>query len=153
MKTYTARPSEIESRWYLIDAEGQTLGRLAANIARLLRGKHKPTYTPHLNTGDHVVVVNASRVRVTGSKGEKKIYTRYTGYPDGLRQRTYNELAKIHPTAPLEHAVKGMLQHNTLGADMLRRLRVYAGPSHRHTAQQPLAIRFGSKGEIETIGR
>ncbi len=152
MKTYSARPSEIRHAWYLVDADGQTLGRLAANIARILRGKHKPTYTPHLNTGDHVVVVNVSRLRVTGKKGEDKVYTRYTGYPGGLRKRTYNELVRLDATAPLQHAVRGMLQHNTLGNDMLSRLRLYAGPQHRHTAQQPVRIRFGAKGEIEVIG-
>lgn len=152
MKTYSARASEIRHAWYLVDADGLTLGRLAANIARILRGKHKPTYTPHLNTGDHVVVVNASRLRVTGKKGEDKVYTRFTGYPGGLRKRTYNELVRLDATAPLQHAVRGMLQHNTLGDDMLKRLRIYPGPQHRHTAQQPVRIRFGAKGEIEVIG-
>jgi large subunit ribosomal protein L13 len=152
MKTYSARASEIRHAWYLVDADGLTLGRLAANIARILRGKHKPTYTPHLNTGDHVVVVNASRLRVTGKKGEDKVYTRFTGYPGGLRKRTYNELVRLDATAPLQYAVRGMLQHNTLGDDMLKRLRIYAGPQHRHTAQQPVRIRFGAKGEIEVIG-
>ncbi len=153
VKTYSARPAEIERRWYLVDAEGETLGRLAVNIARVLRGKHKPMYTPHLNTGDHVVVINASRLRVTGKKGEGKLYTRFTGYPGGLRTRTYNQLAKVHPTGPLRHAVAGMLQHNTLGREMLGRLRIYAGPAHRHAAQRPVPIRFGQKGEIQVIGR
>jgi len=153
MKTYSARPADIERRWYLVDAEGETLGRLAANIARVLRGKHKATYTPHLNTGDHVVVVNADRVRVTGKKGAGKLYTRFTGYPGGLRTRTYEQMTKAHPTGPLRQAVEGMLQHNTLGQEMVSRLRIYAGPAHPHAAQRPVPIRFGPKGEVQVIGR
>ena len=147
-RTYMAKAGEVEDRWYVVDARGQTLGRLAVNVARVLRGKHRPQYTPHLVTGDHVIVINAADIVVTGGKQRKKQYVRYSGYPGGLRARTY-EQAKAHdPTFPLQHAVKGMLQHNTLGAEMLRRMRIYAGPDHRHEAQQPILISFGALGEI-----
>ena len=152
-KTYTAKPSEITASWYIIDASGQTLGRLAANVAKVLRGKHKPMYTPHLNTGDHVIVVNVKGIRVTGKKMTDKIYTSYTGYPGGLRKRAYGDMVVRHPTYPFRHAVSGMLQHGTLGKEQLRRLKVYAGDAHPHKAQQPVPIRFGSKGDIEVIGR
>ena len=152
-KTYSAKPSEISSGWYIVDASGQTLGRLAANVARILRGKHKPMYTTHLNTGDHVIVVNVKGIKVTGKKPTDKIYTSFTGYPGGLRSRAYGDMVNRHPTYPFRHAVSGMLQHGTLGKDQLRRLKVYAGDAHPHTAQRPVPIRFGSKGEIEVIGR
>jgi large subunit ribosomal protein L13 len=146
--TYQARPGEVESRWYLVDARGETLGRLAVNVARVLRGKHRPQYTPHVNTGDHVIVINARELRVTGKKRTDKIYDRYSGYPSGRRERSYEEAVAVDPTFPLVHAVKGMLQHNTLGADQLKRLRVYAGAEHKHAAQRPRPIRFGELGEI-----
>ncbi|TMG38100.1 MAG: 50S ribosomal protein L13 [Chloroflexi bacterium] len=152
-KTYTARLSDLKPSWYLIDANGQTLGRLAANVARLLRGKHKPMYTPHLNTGDHVIVINVRGIKVTGKKVEEKFYKSYTGYPGGLRQRAYGDMLKRHPAFPFRHAVGGMLQHGTLGKDQLKRLKVYSSDAHPHRAQQPVPIRFGSKGEIEFIGR
>jgi large subunit ribosomal protein L13 len=152
-KTYSAKPSEITASWYIIDARGQTLGRLAANVAKLLRGKHKPMYTPHLNTGDHVIVVNVKGIRVTGKKMTDKVYTSYSGYPGGLRKRAYGDMVDKHPTFPFRHAVGGMLQHGTLGKAQLRRLKVYAGDAHPHKAQQPVPIRFGDKGEIEVIGR
>jgi large subunit ribosomal protein L13 len=152
-KTYSAKPTEIIASWYIVDASGQTLGRLAANVAKVLRGKHKPTYTPHLNTGDHVIVVNVKGIRVTGKKVTDKIYTSYTGYPGGLRKRAYGDMVVKHPTEPFRHAVGGMLQHGTLGKEQLRRLKVYAGDAHPHKAQQPVAIKFGSRGEIEVIGR
>ncbi|HYS01490.1 MAG TPA: 50S ribosomal protein L13 [Candidatus Eisenbacteria bacterium] len=151
-KTYTARPADLKPRWLLVDAQGQTLGRLAANVARLLRGKHKPDFTPHLNTGDHVIVVNASGLRVTGKKVETKIYTRYTGYPGGLRKTAYGDLARRYPTAPFRHAVRGMLQHGTLGTEQLKRLKIYAGAAHPHQSQQPVPIAFGAKGEIKELG-
>jgi large subunit ribosomal protein L13 len=151
-KTFTARPSELKQEWYLIDADGQTLGRLAANVAKVLRGKHKPTYTPHLNAGDHVVVINAKGIRVTGKKFRDKVYTRYTGYPGGLRKRGYGEAVAKQPTFPFQHAVAGMLQHGTLGKAQLSRLKVYAGEAHPHVAQRPVPIRFGAKGEIEVLG-
>ena len=151
-KTYSARAADLQARWYLVDASGQTLGRLAANVARLLRGKHKPTYTPHLNSGDHVIVVNLKQVRVTGKKMTDKVYTSYTGYPGGLRKRAYGDMTSRHPTYPFRHAVSGMLQHGTLGKEQLRRLKVYSGTAHRHTAQRPVPIRFGRNGEVELIG-
>jgi large subunit ribosomal protein L13 len=147
-KTYMARPGQVEDRWLLVDARGQTLGRLAVNIARVLRGKHRPEFTPHLVTGDHVIVVNAAEIVVTGGKLTKKLRSRYSGYPGGRRVRTYAQAVERDPTFPLRHAVRGMLQHNTLGAEMLRRLRIYAGAEHRHEAQQPIPISFGPLGEI-----
>jgi len=146
--TYQAKPGDVEARWYLVDARGQTLGRLAANIARVLRGKHRPQFTQHINTGEHVVVINARDIRVTGRKRTTKIYDRYSGYPSGRRERTFEQAVEIDPTFPIVHAVRGMLQHNTLGADQLKRLRVYAGPEHRHEAQRPQPITFGDLGEI-----
>jgi large subunit ribosomal protein L13 len=152
-KTYSAKPSEITASWYIVDASGQTLGRLAANVAKVLRGKHKPTYTPHLNTGDHVIVVNVKGIRVTGKKVTDKIYTSYTGYPGGLRKRAYGDMVVKHPTHPFRHAVSGMLQHGTLGKAQLGRLKVYVGDAHPHKAQQPVPIKFSARGEIEVIGR
>lgn len=152
-KTYSAKPSEITTTWYIVDARGQTLGRLAANVAKLLRGKHKPIYTPHLNTGDHVIVINARGIRVTGKKPVDKIYTSYSGYPGGLRKRAFGDMIQRHPTYPIRHAVAGMLQHGTLGKAQLRRLKVYSGDAHPHKAQQPVNIKFNPRGEIEIIGR
>ena len=152
IKTYSPKASELKPAWYLVDADGQTLGRLASNIAKVLKGKHKPTYTPHLNTGDFIVVVNAERVHVTGNKREAKTYERYSGYPGGLRSRTLEEQLARRPEEPLREAVRGMLQHNTLGGEMLKRLKVYAGAEHKNQAQQPQPIRFNQKGEIEIIG-
>ncbi len=148
-KTWTARKEDLKGDWYVVDATGVALGRLASSVARLLRGKHKPIFTPHLNTGDHVIVVNAARVLVTGSKADGKLYTRYSGYPSGLKARTLREAQELDPTFPVYNAVRGMLQRNTLGADMLKRLRVYAGPDHSHQAQQPRAVTFNSRGDIE----
>jgi large subunit ribosomal protein L13 len=152
IKTYSPKASELKPAWYLVDADGQTLGRLASNIAKVLKGKHKPSYTPHLNTGDFIVVVNAERVHVTGNKREAKTYERYSGYPGGLRSRTLEEQLARRPEEPLREAVRGMLQHNTLGGEMLKRLKVYAGAEHKNQAQQPQPIRFNQKGEIEIIG-
>lgn len=146
--TYQPRAGSVPSQWYLVDARGQTLGRLAVNIARVLRGKHRPQFTPHLNTGDHVIVVNARDIVVTGRKRTLKTYDRYSGFPGGRRVRTFEESIERDPTYPVVHAVRGMLQHNTLGADMLKRLRVYAGSEHKHAAQCPQPIRFGDLGEI-----
>ncbi|MBO0688391.1 MAG: 50S ribosomal protein L13 [Candidatus Dormibacteraeota bacterium] len=148
-KTWTPRREDLHGDWYVVDATGLTLGRLASNVARLLKGKHKPTYAPHVNTGDHVVVINASRVVLTGSKLNDKVYTRYTGYPGGLRKRTLRRQQEMDSTVPVVKAVRGMLQRNTLGADMLRRLRVYPGAEHKHQAQQPQAITFNEKGDIQ----
>ena len=146
--TYQPRAGSVPAQWYLVDARGQTLGRLAVNIARVLRGKHRPQFTPHLNTGDHVVVINAQDIVVTGRKRALKTYDRYSGYPGGRRVRTFEETVERDPTLPLSHAVRGMLQHNTLGTEMAKRLRVYAGSEHKHAAQRPQPIRFGDLGEI-----
>ena len=148
-KTWTAKAADLKSDWYVVDATDQVLGRLASGVAAILRGKHKPTYTPHLNSGDHVVVINAAKVRVTGSKMQTKEYTRYTGYPGGLRTRSLQKAQDLDPTFPVTTAVRGMLQRNTLGADMLKRLRVYAGPDHGHAAQKPKTLTFDSKGNLK----
>lgn len=147
-RTWTARKEDLAGDWYVVDATGVPLGRLASNVAKILKGKHKPTYTPHLNTGDHVIVVNAERVLATGDKLDAKVYTRYTGYPSGLRSRTLRQQRELDPTFPIRHAVRGMLQRNTLGAEMLRRLRVYTGSEHRHEAQSPRLITFNEKGDM-----
>lgn len=148
-KTYFATAKDADQQWYLVDAAGQSMGRLATNIARVLRGKHRPQYTPHINSGAHVVVVNADKIAFTGAKGlGGKVYRRYTGYPGGLRERTVAESMAVDPTFPLRHAIRGMLQHNTLGRDMLTRVRIYAGATHPHEAQQPVAVTFGPLGEI-----
>src|SRR6058998_2861229 len=138
MKTYSAKPGEITREWYLVDAEGKTLGRLATQIADVLRGKKKPQYTPHVDTGDFVVVVNAEKVRVTGKKLEQKIYYRHSGYPGGLRERTLAEQLARRPEEVIRKAVKGMLPKNKLAAAQLRKLKVYAGPEHPHSAQNPV---------------
>lgn len=135
MKTYSAKAAELKPAWHVMDASGKTLGRLASEIAILLMGKHKPIYTRHLNTGDFVVVLNAAKVRVTGKKAEQKIYYRHSGYPGGLKSTTFARMMETHPTRVIEHAVKGMLPHNRLGRDMLRRLKVYPGDTHPHQAQ------------------
>ena len=148
-KTWTARKEDLKGDWYVVDATGVPLGRLASSVARVLKGKHKPTYTPHLNTGDHVIVVNAAKVGITGGKLDGKVYTRYSGYPGGLRKRTLREAQELDPTFPIVNAVRGMLQNNTLGGDMLKRLRVYAGPEHEHEAQRPRPITFDQRGDIQ----
>jgi large subunit ribosomal protein L13 len=137
MKSYMARPSSVERKWHLIDAEGQTLGRLAAEIACLLRGKNKPQYTPHIDTGDFVVVVNADRVVVTGKKAEQKVYRRHTGYPGGLREMSYEQMLERKPTEILRKAVRRMMPKTRLGRQQLRKLKIYAGPEHPHEAQSP----------------
>lgn len=135
MKTYRVKASDIERRWWLIDASGKILGRIATEIARLLLGKNKPIYSPHLDVGDFVVIINAAKVRVTGKKAEEKIYYRHTGYPGGLKSITFARMLETHPTRLIEHAVKGMLPHNRQGRAMMRRLKVYAGDTHPHQAQ------------------
>jgi large subunit ribosomal protein L13 len=137
MKTYNAKPGEITREWYLVDAEGQTLGRLATRLADLLRGKGKPQFTPHVDTGDFVVVVNAEKVAVTGNKLDSKVYYRHSGYPGGLRERTLREQLARRPEEVLRKAVKGMLPRNRLGRQQLTKLRIYAGPDHPHEAQEP----------------
>lgn len=135
MRTYATKASDVERCWWVIDASGKTLGRLATEVARLLRGKRKPIYSPHLDTGDFVVVVNAAKVRVTGKKAKEKIYYHHTNYPGGLKSITFAKLLETHPTRLIEHAVKGMLPHNRQGRAMSRRLKVYAGDAHPHQSQ------------------
>ena len=137
MKTYTAKPGEITREWYLVDAEGKTLGRLATQIADVLRGKRKPQYTPHVDTGDFVVVVNAEKIRVTGDKLAQKVYWRHSGYPGGIKSRTLAEMLEKRPEEVIRKAVKGMLPRNRLARQQLTKLKVYAGPDHPHAAQQP----------------
>ena len=144
MKTYNTKASDLKPAWHVIDASGRTLGRLASEVATLLMGKHKPIYTPHLNTGDFVIVLNAAKVRVTGRKAEQKTYYRHSGYPGGLKSVNLARMMQTHPTRVIEHAVKGMLPHNPLGRDMLRRLKVYAGDIHPHEAQ------VGGRSRAET---
>ena len=137
MKTLMAKPGKNEKKWYLIDAEDKTLGRLATKIAHILRGKHKPEYTPHVDTGDYIVVINAEKVTVTGTKAKNKQYEHYTGYPGGLKAISFEKLQKRFPARIIEKAVKGMLPKNPLGYAMLTKLKVYAGSSHPHSAQNP----------------
>jgi large subunit ribosomal protein L13 len=140
-KTYVTKKDEIQRDWVLVDANGQNLGRLATRIAAVLRGKHKPTFTPSLDTGDFVVVVNAEKITVTGGKLEEKEYYEYSGYPGGLRATSLREQLQKHPDRVVLHAVKGMLPHNRLGRAMLKKLKVYAGPEHPHQAQQPTEMK------------
>jgi large subunit ribosomal protein L13 len=137
VKSYMARPLEVERRWYVVDAEGKTLGRLATEIAKVLRGKNKPQYTPHIDTGDFVVVVNAEKVVVTGRKAEQKVYRRHSGYPGGLKTTTYERMMERQPTEILRRAVKGMMPKSRLARQQLRKLKIYAGPEHPHAAQSP----------------
>ncbi|HHU52648.1 MAG TPA: 50S ribosomal protein L13 [Clostridiaceae bacterium] len=137
MKTYVAKPSEIERKWYVIDVADQILGRVATEIATILRGKHKPEYTPFLDTGDYVVVVNADKIKVSGKKEKDKVYRRHSGYPGGLKEVTLGEVRAKHPERIIKHAVKGMLPKNALGRQMLKKLKVYAGPEHNNQAQKP----------------
>ncbi len=140
MKTFSAKPAEVRRDWYVVDATGKTLGRLSTEIARRLRGKHKPEYTPHVDTGDYIVVVNAAKVRVTGNKLRDKVYHRHTGYIGNLRSVPLGKLLDDAPERVIEHAVKGMLPRGPLGRRMLSKLRVFAGPEHDHTAQQPIPL-------------
>ncbi len=140
MKTYMPKASEIDRKWYLVDAEGMVLGRLATEIATILRGKNKAEYTPHMDMGDFVVVVNADKIVLTGKKEQQKLYRRHTGYPGGLREVPYERMMEKHPERVLENAVRGMLPKNTLGRAMFRKLKVYAGPNHKQQAQQPVKI-------------
>jgi large subunit ribosomal protein L13 len=140
MKTWTAKAEDVERAWYVVDAEGQTLGRLATRIADTLRGKGKPTYTPHVDTGDFVIVVNADKIVVTGNKLDQKRYYRHSGYPGGLRSRTLREQLDRRPTEVIRTAVKGMLPRNKLASRQITKLKVYAGPEHPHTAQNPTEL-------------
>jgi large subunit ribosomal protein L13 len=147
MKTYAVKASDIQRNWYVVDADGQVLGRLASEIARVLRGKHKPIYTPHLDTGDFVVVVNAEKVRVTGAKESDKFYYRHSGYPGGLRAESVAQVRARFPERLIERAVKGMLPHNALGRQMYRKLKVYAGPNHPHASNGPKPLNIDARGE------
>ncbi len=142
MKTFVAKPAEIKRDWYVIDAEGKTLGRMATEIARRLRGKHKPEYTPHADTGDYIVVINAEKVHVTGNKRQDKIYYRHTGYPGGLKQANFDIMINNFPERVVEIAVKGMLPKGPLGRAMYTKLKVYAGAEHPHAAQQPQELKL-----------
>lgn len=137
MKTFSAKPAEVKRDWYVIDAQDKVLGRLATEVARRLRGKHKPVYTPHVDTGDYIVIVNADKVRVTGAKAQKKLYHHHTGYIGGLKTTSFEKLQASKPERIIEIAVKGMLPKNSLGRDMFRKLKVFAGTEHNHQAQQP----------------
>lgn len=144
MRTYSTKKSDIERKWYLVDAQGAVLGRLASEVATILRGKRKPIYAPHLDTGDHVVVVNADKVVLTGEKLDRKKYYRHSGYPGGLRETSYRKLVQEKPELVVEKAVRGMLPKNRLGRAMLRKLHVYAGPDHPHQAQRPEKLTLGT---------
>ena len=142
MKTFVAKPHEVERKWYVIDAEGKTLGRLASEAASILRGKKKPIFTPHVDTGDYVIIINAGKVEVTGKKRESKVYKHHTGYPGALREITFEKLLAKKPEAIIRHAVKGMLPKGKLGRKMYKKLKVYAGPTHKHEAQKPEVWEF-----------
>ena len=137
MSSFIQKPAEVERKWYVVDAEGKTLGRMASQIAAILRGKNKPTYTPHVDCGDYVIIINADKVAVTGKKRQEKIYKRHTGYPGGLRELTFEQLMEKHPEEVVRHAVKGMMPNGKLGRKMFKKLKVYAGPEHDHAAQKP----------------
>ena len=137
MKSYVAKPQDVERKWYVLDAEGKTLGRLASGAASILRGKKKPIYTPHVDTGDYVIVINAEKIEVTGKKRKEKIYKRHTGYPGGLREITFEKLQAQKPEEIIRHAVKGMMPKGPLGRQMYKKLKVYAGPEHNNAAQKP----------------
>jgi large subunit ribosomal protein L13 len=143
VKTFSPKPRDIERRWYVVDADGAVLGRLASEVAKILRGKHKPIFAPHMDTGDHVIVVNAKRVRLTGGKEEKKVYQRHSGYPGGLNRVTFARMIGQRPVHVVEKAIRGMLPKNRLGRQMARKLAVYEGPEHPHQAQKPTALPLG----------
>lgn len=142
MRTYSPKRDDIENKWYLIDAEGKILGRLASETSRLLQGKHRPKYSPHMNFGDHVIIVNAEKVRISGKKPVQKIYRHHTGWPGGLRTQVYRDVQREFPERIIHMAVKGMLPRNRIGRTMARKLRVYAGPNHPHEAQKPEEIKL-----------
>ena len=142
MKTYYAKPLEVEREWVFIDATDQVLGRVAAKAAHILKGKHKPQYTPHVDTGDFVIIVNADKIRMTGTKATSKEYYRHSGFPGGLKMETFAEAMQKHPERVIEHAVKGMLPKNTLGRKQGKKLKVYVGPEHPHAAQKPREIKM-----------
>ena len=140
MPTYTPKASEIERGWFVVDAEGVVLGRMASEVARVLRGKHKPIFTPHLDTGDHVIVVNAAKVVLTADKAERKMVYRHSGYPGGIKRQTFADLLERKPEEAVRKSIRGMLPKNRLGRQMAKKLKVYAGPQHPHAAQQPVPL-------------
>lgn len=142
MKSFMAKSNEIEKKWYVIDAEGKVLGRLATEVATILSGKNKPTYTPHVDTGDYVVIINAEKIKLTGKKLEQKNYSYHTGYPGGLKQVPYKDLIVSKPEKIIELAVKGMLPKSSLGRNMIKKMKVYSGPEHKHEAQMPEIYEF-----------
>ena len=142
MRTYSPKASEIQRNWYVVDAEGMVLGRVATEVARILRGKHKPTFTPHLDVGDHVIIVNADKVVLSSGKAEKKVIYRHSGYPGGLSSQSYGDLLATKPEEAVRRAVRGMLPKSRLGRQQIKKLKVYAGPVHPHSAQQPEALEF-----------
>jgi large subunit ribosomal protein L13 len=142
-KTFVTKKEDVQQDWYVVDAAGQTLGRLAARVASVLRGKHKPVYSPSVDVGDYVIVVNAEKIHVTGRKLDQKMYYRFSGYPGGLRETALRDLLQRRPTQAVEHAVRGMLPKNRLGRQMFKHLKVYAGPEHPHVAQQPKTLELG----------
>jgi len=145
VKTYVPKLGEIEKKWHLIDADGQVLGRVAAEAAKLLRGKHKPQFTPHMDCGDHVIIINAAKAKVTGRKAEQKKYYHYSGYVSGMSEVTYNQMLAKHPTRAMMLAVKGMLPRNRLGRRLAKHIRIYAGPDHKQEAQQPEPYTVGAR--------
>lgn len=149
MKTFSPKPTDYQRVWWVLDADGQVLGRLAVEAAKLLRGKHKPVYAPHADTGDYVVVINAKGIKLTGKKGEQKMYRRHSGYPGGLREVPYERLLADRPSIAIERAVKGMLPHNRLGRSMFGKLRVYDGPQHPHASQNPTVRTINGKAKGE----
>jgi large subunit ribosomal protein L13 len=151
MKTYSPKPEHIERRWYVVDAGGQVLGRVASEVATLLRGKHKPMYAPHMDTGDHVVVINADKIELTGKKGEDKYAHRHSGYPGGITAVRYRDLMATRPVAAVEKAVRGMLPKNSLGRQMIKKLHVVPGPEHPHAAQSPVALALGERPKWEGL--
>lgn len=139
-KTYTAKPADIQRAWYVVDANGKILGRLASEVAKRLRGKHKPIYTPHIDTGDYIIIINAKNIKVTGNKAKQKTYHHHTGFPGGLKSITFDKLLQKKPVAVVEKAIKNMLPRGPLGRDMYRKLKVYPGAEHKHAAQQPKTL-------------
>jgi len=146
MRTYSVKPSEINREWYVVDADGLTLGRMSCEVAKILRGKHKPQYTPHMDTGDFVIVVNAEKIKMTGDKMNQKVYYHHSGYLGGLKEKPLAKVMAEHPEEAVFHAVKGMLPHNKLGRVMFKKLKVYAGADHPHEAQDPKILSINSQG-------
>ena len=142
MKSFIAKPHEVERKWYIIDADGKTLGRMSTEVASILRGKRKPIYTPHVDTGDYVIIINAEKIVVTGKKRTDKIYKHHTGFPGGLREVTFEKLQAKKPDEIIRHAIKGMMPNGKLGREMFKKLKIYVGPEHKHAAQQPQTWEF-----------